>query len=228
MPHPYTEPLIRKFEAHRDPEYAVNMKKYMKDQFNYFGIRTPQRRDITRGFVKEYGLPGMENLEGVCRSLWLEEMRECQYTAVYLLNRMKNKLTPELFTLIEYMITHKSWWDTVDGLASWLVGAIMKNHPSSIIPKTSEWMSSENIWLQRTCLIYQLGYKKDTDTKLLFGFIEQLADHKTFWIRKAIGWALREYSKTDPQAIQDFVNSHQLAPLSRREALKVIERNKSR
>ena len=141
---------------------------------------------------------------------------------------MKNKLTPEHFTLMEYMILQKSWWDTVDGLAGWLVGAIMKNHPSSIRPKTSEWMSSGNIWLQRTCLIFQLGYKKDTDTELLFGFIEQLADHKTFWIRTAIGWALREYSKTNPLAVQDFVNTHQLSPLSKREALKVIERDKLR
>ena len=141
---------------------------------------------------------------------------------------MKKKLAPEHFPLVEYLITEKSWWDTVDGLAAWIVGAIMKTHPSAIESKTKEWMASDNIWLQRTCLIFQLGYKKETDTELLAGFIEQLADHKTFWIRKAIGWALREYSKTDPGFVQAFVDSHQLAPLSRREALKVIERNKSR
>ena len=204
------------------------MKKYMKDQFDYYGIPTPLRKEITRDFLKEYGLPGMEILEDVCNSSWLEEMRECQYTVLFLLIRMKNKLKPEHLPLMEHMITHKSWWDTVDGLAAWLVGAIMKNHPSAIKPKTSEWMASGNIWLQRTCLLFQMGYKKDTDTGLLYGFIEQLADHETFWIRKAIGWALREYSKTDPETVLDFVNSHQLAPLSKREALKVIKRNKSR
>ncbi len=228
MSHPYTEPLIRSFEAGRDPEYAANMKRYMKDQFGYYGIPTPSRKKITGEFVKNHGLPGMENLEDVCRSLWLEEMRECQYAALSLLERIKNNLTPYHFPLLEYLIITKSWWDTVDGIAARLVGAVMHNHPETIVPKTSTWMDSGNIWLQRTCLLFQLGYKEETDTDLLFGFIERLSDHRSFWIRKAIGWALREYSKTRPQAVVDFVSSRRLSPLSRREALKVIERKKSR
>jgi len=228
MPHPYYAPLVPRLEAVADPIRAANMKKYMKDHFEFYGIPTPLRREITRGFVKEYGMPGMDILEELCKSLWDEPEREYQHTVIFLLNRMKEKLTPGHLHLIEYLITHKSWWDTVDGLAGWIVGEIMKNHPDTIRPKTTGWMASGNIWLQRTCIIFQLGYKKDTDTELLSGFIEELADHKTFWIRKAIGWALREYSKTDPDFVQAFVDTHELSGLSRREALKVIERNKSR
>ena len=228
MPHPYYAPLIPLFESAANPVRAAQMKKYMKDQYEYYGIPTPLRQEMIKGFIKEYGMPGMDILDDVFRSLWQEPMREFQYTVLFLSNRMKKKFTPEHFPLVEYLITEKSWWDTVDGLAAWIVGAIMKIHTSSIKPKTREWMASGNIWMQRTCLIFQLGYKQETDTELLSGFIEALADHKTFWIRKAIGWALREYSKTDPDFVQSFVNSHQLAPLSSREALKVIERKKLR
>jgi 3-methyladenine DNA glycosylase AlkD len=228
MPHSYYIPLIQKFEIQGDPERAAGMKKYMKGHFDYYGIPTPLRQEITRDFLKKFGMPEMNILEDVCWSLWEEPMRECQYTVLFLLNRLKKKLSIENLPLIESLITSKSWWDTVDGLAAWMVGAIFQKHPEAIIPKTSEWMASDNIWLQRTCLIFQLTYKKNTDTALLFNFIETLSDHKLFWIRKAIGWALREYSKTDPDVVLAFVNSHQLAPLSRREALKIIEKNKTR
>jgi 3-methyladenine DNA glycosylase AlkD len=87
---------------------------------------------------------------------------------------------------MQYLITTKSWWDTVDGVAGWLVGDIMKRHPEQIKPVTARWMDSGNIWLQRSCLLFELKYKKDTDPDLLFGFIESLKDHKSFWIRKAM------------------------------------------
>jgi 3-methyladenine DNA glycosylase AlkD len=103
----------------------------------------------------------------------------------------------------------------------------MRKYPDQIKPVTTRWMDSGNIWLQRSCLLFQLSYKKDTDLALLFGFIEKLAGHKSFWIRKAIGWVLREYSKTDPQTVRHFIDAHPgLSGLSKREALKVINRGK--
>jgi len=116
----------------------------------------------------------------------------------------------------------------VDGLAGWLIGDLFKRHPGLILPTTRDWMDSGNIWLQRSCLLFQLKYKRDTDLDLLFGFIATLSDHKSFWIRKAIGWILREYSKTDPSTVQKFVDAHPgLSGLSKREALKVINRAKN-
>ena len=177
--------------------------------------------------VKEFGLPDWSMIEEITRHLWEMEERECQSTVIDLLNRMKKKLGPDELPLMEYLITAKSWWDTVDGLAGWLVGDIMKKYPEQIQPVTTRWMDSGNIWLQRSCLLFQLKYKKNTNLDLMFGFIERLSDHKSFWIRKAIGWVLREYSKTDPQTVRQYVDAHpELSGLSKREALKVINRTK--
>ncbi len=224
----YLQPLLKQYEENRDPVRASQMKKYMKDQYNFYGIGTPARRAMMSAHIKEYGLPEWSKIEEITRGLWEMDERECQSTVIDLLNRMKKKLGPDELPLMEYLIITKSWWDTVDGVAGWLVGAILKKHPELIKPVTTSWMDSGNIWLQRSCLLFQLKYKKDTDLDLLFGFIEALSDHKSFWIRKAIGWVLREYSKTDPQTVQQYVDAHPgLSGLSKREALKVINRAKT-
>jgi 3-methyladenine DNA glycosylase AlkD len=223
----YLEPLLRQYENARNPVRAVQMKKYMKDQFDFYGIGTPARRAMMSAHIREFGLPEWNSMEKITRHLWEMEQRECQSTTVDLLNRLKNKLKPDHLPLMEYLITTKSWWDTVDGVAGWLVGALLKKYPEHIKPLTTRWMDSENTWLQRSCLLFQLNYKEDTDLELMFGFIEKLSDHKSFWIRKATGWVLREYSKTDPQTVRLYVDAHpELSVLSKREALKVINRAK--
>ena len=122
------------------------------------------------------------------------------------------------------MIITKSWWDTVDRIASRLVGFYFREHKELIEPYTEKWMYYGNMWLQRTALLFQLKYKKETDTDLLFGYIQALAESPEFFIQKAIGWALREYSKTAPKTVKQFVDSTLLAPLSKREALKIINK----
>lgn len=224
MAHPYLAPLIKDFESHRNPEIAVYMKKYMKDQFEFYGIKTPVRKQITKEFFKKYGLLSEEDLEQVIRECWEMDQREMQFFAIGMLERYIKRSDRNIIDLLEYMIINKSWWDTVDGTASLLVGPLFKKHPALIKPRTTAWMDSGNIWLQRTCLLFQLNYKTATDLDLLFDFIDRLSDSKVFWIRKAIGWILREYSKTDSETVQRFVDTHQLSPLSRREALKVINR----
>ena len=126
--------------------------------------------------------------------------------------------------LYEKLIIQKSWWDSVDGLAATQVGGHFKKYPGLIGEYTAKWMDSGNIWPQRTCLLFQLKYKDNTDFELLTSFIEPLAGSKEFFIRKAIGWALRQYSKFNPQVVVDYLEVQQLSNLSRREALKVIER----
>jgi len=224
--HSYLIPLIDSFKENIDPDYAVGMKKYMKDQFDYFGIRTPDRKALTKDFIKQNGLPVYADLETIVKDLWLMKERECQYSAIFILKECITDAPKDIIKLLEYMILNKSWWDTVDGIASWLVGTLFSNNPDMIVPKTTEWMESDNIWLQRTCLLFQLGYKEKTDLELLFGFIKRLSSSDVFWINKAIGWILREYSKTDPGAVIDFVENNQISGLSRREALKVINKRK--
>jgi 3-methyladenine DNA glycosylase AlkD len=225
--HPYLLPLLEKYELNRDPARAEQMKKYMKDRFEFYGIGTPVRRAMMSAHIKEHGLPAVDDIERISRELWSRDERECQSTIIDLLNRMKKKLEPSHLPLLEDLIASKSWWDTVDGLAGWLVGDLFSRYPDLIKPTTDRWMASGDIWLQRSCLLFQLSYKEKTDLPLLFGFIGELSDHKSFWIRKAIGWILREYSKTDPRVVEEFVKSHpELSGLSKREALKVINRSK--
>lgn len=154
--------------------------------------------------------------------------RELQYFAIELLIKTKKQWTVEDVTLIEYLVTHKSWWDTVDFLAAIIAGAWFKKFPEHIKPVTEKWNTSENIWLQRTSILFQLKYKKDTDLKLLSKYIKRLFSSNEFFVQKAIGWILREYSKTDPVMVQKFVDTEKLMPLSKREALKVIERKKKK
>ena len=224
--HSYLIPLQHEFESVQNPEFAAGMKKYMKDQYEFYGIKTPVLRVFLKSFLKEYGLPGKNELNAVIMECWLQEKREWQHVAIEILKRCTKNPGRDIIGLLEFMIIHKSWWDTVDDIAAWLVGPFFKKYHKMIIPKTREWMDSGNIWLQRTCLLFQLRYKNSTNTELLFGFIRELSDSKTFWIRKAIGWILREYSKTNPDLVLKFVNSHPLSTLSRNEALKVVARKK--
>ncbi|MEZ4888313.1 MAG: DNA alkylation repair protein [Chitinophagales bacterium] len=120
---------------------------------------------------------------------------------------------------MEFMIVHKSWWDSVDTTAKW-VGVFFKKYPTMTKPVTKRWITSDNMWLQRMAIIFQLAYKKDTDVDLLFEYVLRKSDSKEFFIQKAIGWALRQYAKTDANAVWRFVDVTDLAPLSRREALK--------
>jgi 3-methyladenine DNA glycosylase AlkD len=163
-------------------------------------------------------------LDDIIERLWEMPQREFQYFGVDLLEKnVKNSDNSNLL-LIEFMITNKSWWDTVDSIAIRVVGGLFKNQPELTIPYTEKWMASGNIWLQRTAILFQLKYKSNTDTDLLFKYILELKGSTEFFINKAIGWALREHSKTDPCLVIKFADSHSLSALSRREALKVINK----
>ena len=216
----YLRPLIALFEEHADAETAVPMVKYMRNKFEYLGIKTPLRRALFKQFLSEYGLPPGDELEDIVRQLWLMPQREYQYTAQGLLDRMKREIGPQHLPLLEYLLVTKSWWDTVDGLAAHQVGGLFARHPETRMPAIERWRYSADFWLRRTTLIFQLRYKDKTDEALLFALINDNLGSKEFFINKAIGWALREYSKTDGTAVIDFVQRTPLEPLSEREALK--------
>jgi 3-methyladenine DNA glycosylase AlkD len=218
----YTERLEVYLRAHADATEAVPMAAYMKHHFAFLGLKSPGRMELTRQFWKENGLPGPEELAAVVRELWALPEREYHYTALELLRRMSGTFRPDDIALLEELIVTKSWWDTVDVIAGHLVGGLLERYPAMIPDYTDRWISSDDIWLQRTALLFQLRYKHKTDSALLFQLAARCADSKQFFIRKAIGWALREYSKTNPDAVVRFVQETPLSPLSAREALKVV------
>jgi 3-methyladenine DNA glycosylase AlkD len=216
----YVAPLVTLFEQHANPEQAVPMANYMRDQFPFLGLKSPQRSALFKQFMTEFGLPKPAELEEIVWELWQLPEREYQYSAQDLLHRMRKHVSPEYVLLLERLITTKSWWDTIDGLASHAVGGLFTHYPNVRDDTVARWRSSDNFWLHRTTLLFQLGYKDKTDEALLFSLIEENLDSKEFFIQKAIGWILREYSKTAPNVVQDYVAKTALAPLSEREALK--------
>ena len=219
----YVNNIVRAISERANPADAEPMKKYMKNLFEYYGIKTPERREITKPYLEKSLLPPLSGLERIVKKLWKKPQRELQYFAQSLVQKYVKQMDESYIYLFEFMIVNKSWWDTVDFIAANLVGPFFKKHPDLIGLKIAEWMDSENIWLQRTCLLYQLKYKQRTDNKLLFQLIKDLRTSKEFFIRKAIGWSLREYSKTDPKSVLNFVDSVELSNLSKREALRLLK-----
>lgn len=205
-----------------DEAVAVKMKAYMRDQFEFLGIRKPELKTLLKAWMQERGLPTADELVSVIHELWDLPEREYQYVALEILQRQARQFRLEDIELLEYLVVNKSWWDTVDEVAGGLIGRYFLKYPEQIAPYTERWIQSENLWLKRSALIFQLKYRDQTNWELLTTYILQCAEHRDFFIRKAIGWALRQYARTNPDAVVQFVRDHEdlLSPLSVREALK--------
>ncbi|MEH7123350.1 DNA alkylation repair protein [Bacillus sp. JJ1773] len=214
--------LVELFEQNRDPEKAGPMEAYMKNHFLFLGIKSPDRKGLVRQFFQESGLLKQDFQPEFVLALWEKEEREYQYAAMDYLERCLKQLDKQHLSLIEQLITTKPWWDTVDLLASKAVGAIAEKHPEVIAETIEGWAYGDHLWLRRTAILFQLKYKNQTDEKLLYRYIEHNKDSKEFFIQKAIGWALREYSKTNPESVKAFIESTTLASLSVREGSKYI------
>ena len=213
--------LIKKDLAKAEnPEYALQMSAYMKDLFPFLGIKKPLRGIISKPFFQKYGLPDQEALKEVIRLLFDLDEREFQYLAIDLFARKIKSITKEDISFIEWMIVNKSWWDSVDIIASKFAGAYFLKHPDQMLSVTEEWNQSDNMWLRRSSIIFQLSYKEKTDSDMLFTYCLNCKNEKEFFIQKAIGWALRQYARTDADKVKKFVGKHDFAPLSKREALK--------
>jgi 3-methyladenine DNA glycosylase AlkD len=213
-------------EPHRDAAKAAPMAKYMRDQFAYLGIPSPQRKALSRELFQTLGLLKEPIDAQLVHDLWNHPEREYQYVALDYLDRQRKKLSPAHADLLEHCVTNKSWWDTIDSL-SHVAGALVRLHPVTL-KRIEEWSSVENFWLRRIAILHQLSFKRDTDEARLFKYVLENAHDTEFFIRKAIGWALREYSYTSPDAVQKFVRDHaqELSNLSKREALKALERKR--
>jgi 3-methyladenine DNA glycosylase AlkD len=222
--HPYLIPLQKQLKASADSENAFNQAAYMKNKFKFFGLTTDLRREVCKPFLQKDILPAKQNVESIVKTLWEMPQREYHYFAQELLAKYQKQFQEEDIGLLEYLIVNNSWWDSVDFIAANLIGQYFKLYPKKRKAYITKWISSGNMWLQRTCLLFQLKYKKETDTALLTDVIKKLTPSKEFFINKAIGWALREYSKTDPKWVKDFVSAHSLSNLSKKEALKVISK----
>ncbi|MET0148243.1 MAG: DNA alkylation repair protein [Acidimicrobiales bacterium] len=208
--------LAHALTTRRDPEKAAAMAAYMKDQFSFLGVASPERRAAQREALGDWRAPTEDELSDFARACWAKDEREFQYAACDTLIRHVKRIGPDALDLCEYLITDKPWWDTTDALASRVVAFHARR------PVIERWLTSGNLWLERTAILHQLGYKQATDEAFLFHACLTHAASTEFFHRKAIGWALRQYAKVSPDAVRIFVADHadELSGVSKREALK--------
>lgn len=223
MLHPFLKKLQVLFENHTNTEKAVFQKKYLKNQFEFYGLTAPERKSIIKIYLKAEGLPPFNQMEDIIRNAYQQPQREFHYFAIEFMEKYQKHLLPEHLALCKFLITTHSWWDTVDFIASHLVGGLAKKHPA-ISLEMNNWIEDENMWINRTALLFQLKFKKNTDKQKLFSYCHIQSDSNEFFIKKAIGWALREYSKTDPESVIQFIETHELKPLSMKEGLKWLNK----
>ena len=221
-PGQYVNLLSSLLEKNSQKEYSLQMQKYMKNLFPFYGIKSPERKVIFRQFIKDEGFPSIKEVKEVIKLLYQKPEREFHYFAIELANKYSGKFDKEDIKLFEYLIVNYSWWDTIDSIAVNSLGKFFRIHPEMITETTALWMESGNKWLQRSCILFQLKYKKDTDLQLLYSFIDKLRLSNEFFIQKAIGWSLREYSKVDPQEIIMYIRNNELKSLSSREAQRIM------
>ena len=214
----WSDRLIEVFKEYENVPRAAKMRAYMRDQFDYFGIMATPRKDLTKKVYAEIGVP--ENPIEVAKELFVLPQRELHYVGQEMMLKVKKQWTKNVIKEIEWFIVTNSWWDTVDYIASNLAGEYFKKWPEEIEKVILKWNKSSNMWLVRSSLLFQLKYKKNTNKELLEKLIVPHLEQKEFFIKKAIGWALREYFKTDTDWVVAFVNRYELQPLSRKEALK--------
>ncbi|MBM2615409.1 DNA alkylation repair protein [Actinoplanes sp. LDG1-06] len=204
-----------------DPVRAAGMAKYMKNQFPFLGLPAPVLQKLEKAALTGLPHPSEDELEAAARALWDRPQREYQYVACAYLIRHMDVPGPGFIEVVRDLVTTKSWWDTIDPLATRFTGGLVRRHPA-LSEVMDAWSADDNMWLVRVAILHQLHYGADTDTDRLFGYCTAQAGHRDFFVRKAIGWALRHYARTDPDAVRAFVEKQRsaLSGLSIREATK--------
>ena len=212
--------LLTELANAANSEKAQQMTKYMRNQFPFFGIPAPERKKIFQAYMKTINSKAVD--WDFVEDAWEKEQREWQYIAVDYLIKLKKQLTITDIPRLKKLITTKSWWDTVDGLDE-LLGYLALQNPE-VEKLLLEWSQDENIWVRRVAINHQLLRKNQTNTLLLEQILRNNLNDTEFFINKAIGWSLRDYSKTNPEWVRKFIKTHkeQMAPLSIREASKYI------
>lgn len=221
---PLAKEIMTIYTKNQDPVRAVGMAAYMKNHFSFLGISAKNRRTLIKEQMKASKELPVAELFQVFKELYQQEAREYQYAAIDLLERNIKRIPNEMSEILPYLayLKEKAWWDSVDALRK-PIGLWVKQYQKSHLPEVMNWlMTSANMWDRRVAITLQLQWKEETDLDFLSQAIIQNEMNPTFFIQKGIGWALREYAKTDATWVTNFVQAHQtkLTPLAVKEALK--------
>lgn len=218
------EEIVKAFSSHEDPSRAKGMSAYMKNRFPFLGISSPERRRLAQDALAGLPRPDEGDLAALARLCWERSEREYQYAAIDQLRKAAKRLSPDFLTELRWLIVTKSWWDSCDPLAGTVVGGVVMRFPQAV-PLMEKWIGDENLWLRRAALLHQLKSKEACDQARLFRFCEVTMEEKDFFIRKAIGWALRQHARIAPEEVTRFLleNRRGLSGLSFREAAKHLD-----
>lgn len=220
----FIQELTKTFEANSNPEFAAQMKAYLRDKFELYGLKTKPRRELLKEVANKHILELRDNIRIVVFDLYDLPYREMHMCATELFEKhLRKSYRKEDIDGIEALITRNSWWDTVDFIAKQILGRYLLMYPEETETVINRFSNSDNMWLNRSAIIFQLGYKEKTNTEILFRECLKHRHSEAFFIQKAIGWSLREYGKINPEKVKKFVLNNKLAPLSEREALKNIK-----
>lgn len=222
--------IRRSLRAVAEPDKAGPMQAYMKSTMPYLGVQTSAVRSACRAIFARYTLDTEDEWRETTLALWrTADFREERYAAIELTGHKIYRAfqTMAALPLYEEMITTGAWWDYVDVIAVHRLGRLLRRYPAPMASRMRAWARGDDRWKRRSAILCQLSFKRDTDLGLLYECIDPSIDEKEFFLRKAIGWALREYSKTDGREVMRYVKQHRdrLSPLSKREALKVLLKN---
>lgn len=210
------------FEPYRNEKRAQTAQAYLKDHFPFIGMKTEIRRTAQKSWVDSLKQIEDRTLRwSIIRALWEKEERDYHHVAIDYLNSWPKKNFSEDDSIeLEWILSQKSWWDSVDSVASNYLGKWAKEFPKTSRQTFEKWRHSESFWLQRSCIIYQLKYKDEVDVAYLESLIEQMLPNKEFFIQKAIGWSLRQLSKFKPDEVQRILDTYPIKGLALREASK--------
>jgi 3-methyladenine DNA glycosylase AlkD len=222
-PAQFTQAVVATLAPLADPALRPWMQAYLKDQFVFLGIQTPQRRAAIASLIQSQKNAKAADLLRMARALWALPEREYQYVAVDLLARHVRRLTVEDIPALLALVQKKSWWDTVDALSS-VVNRILQKAEPAMQSMMDDALLSDDFWIRRVAILHQLAWRDRTDSERLFRYAIACAHEKEFFIRKAIGWALRDYARHAPKEVRAFLGRHKtvLSPLTVREAGKHI------
>ena len=218
------EAIRRELAARADAAKAPQMQAYMKSEMPFLGVQKPGRREVARLVFASHPLDGFEAWRDAVLTLWREATyREERYLAIALARyaRYRAHRTVAALPIYEELIVTGAWWDFVDEVATRLIGEL------DVGDVMRSWASDADMWKRRAAIIHQIMRRRETDAELLYDCIEPNRADREFFIRKGIGWALREYSKVDPDGVGRYCASVELSPLSRREALRNLDRNRA-
>jgi len=219
----FVKALETAFQNNRSRELAIPMENYMKNHFPFYGIKTDNRRLIFKAIWQVHQDEVKQNSREIALQLFTFKEREMHYCGIeILIKNLKKNYQIEDIQLIEKILTTNSWWDSVDTISKYILGEYLVEFPNETSKVINRFSDSDNMWLNRSAMLFQLGYKQKTNADILFRECFKHSHSKEFFIQKAIGWALREYGKFFPNEVKEFVKQNTLKPLSTKEALKNI------